>query len=97
MTMLSNVRIAVITLLCSVNAWALECASVPNTEKFFPPSWGIDVANTRYVTPENSQITADNVHQLQLKWAYGLSTQAPRFYPLVTSDTIFIGDIFESR
>ena len=46
MTMFSNVRIAVITLLFSGNAWALECASVPNTEKFFPPSWGIDVANT---------------------------------------------------
>ena len=92
MTMFSNVRIAVITLLFSGNAWALECASVPNTEKFFPPSWGIDVANTRYVTPENSQITADNAHQLQLKWAYGLNTQAPRFYPLVTEDTIYIGD-----
>lgn len=92
MTMFSNVRIAVITLLFSGNAWALECASVPNTEKFFPPSWGIDVANTRYVTPENSQITADNAHRLQLKWAYGLNTQAPRFYPLVTADTIYIGD-----
>ncbi|GIR64007.1 MAG: hypothetical protein CM15mP68_6730 [Pseudomonadota bacterium] len=41
--------------------------------------------------PNNTGINADNVHRLELG-AYGLSTEAPRFYPLVTPDTIYIGD-----
>ena len=73
-------------------AVANECASKPNTEQFFPSSWGIDVNNSRFVSPNNTGINANNVHRLELKWAYGLSTEAPRFYPLVTPDTIYIGD-----
>ena len=69
-------------------AVANECASKPNTEQFFPSSWGIDVNNSRFVSPNNTGINADNVHRLELKWAYGLSTEAPRFYPMVTPATI---------
>jgi polyvinyl alcohol dehydrogenase (cytochrome) len=90
--MFKTLHIILISMLLSGGAWALDCASVPNTEKFFPSGWGIDLANTRFVAAENSRINADNVHQLRLKWAYGLSTQAPRFYPLVTADTVYIGD-----
>jgi polyvinyl alcohol dehydrogenase (cytochrome) len=71
---------------------AAECASKPSTERFFPATWGIDSDNTRFVSAADTSINAQNVHQLELKWAYGLSTQAPRFYPLVTPDTIYIGD-----
>ena len=60
-------------------AVANECGSKPNTEQFFPDSWGIDVNNSRFVAPGNTSINAENVHRLELKWAYGLSTQAPRF------------------
>jgi len=83
--------VAVTAVYCST-AWATDCSSAPNTERFFPASWGIDAANTRFVQSADSQINAQNVHRLQLKWAYGLSTKTPRFYPLVTSDTIYIGD-----
>jgi len=90
--MLRVVHFLVLTLLLSGAAWAADCGDVPSTDKFFPSGWGIDVANTRFVAPIDSKINADNVHRLELKWAYGLSTEAPRFYPLVTSDTIYIGD-----
>ena len=90
--MFKTLYITLFSLLLSGGAWALDCASAPNTENFFPSGWGIDLANTRFVASENSRINARNVHRLQLKWAYGLSTQAPRFYPLVTSDTFYIGD-----
>lgn len=83
--------VAVTAVYCST-AWATDCSSAPNTERFFPASWGIDAANTRFVQSADSQINAQNVHRLQLKWAYGLSTKTPRFYPLVISDTIYIGD-----
>ena len=58
----------------------------------FPPFWGIDEHSTRYVPAEHTSINATNVHQLKLKWAYGLETSSPRSYPLVTKDTIFFGD-----
>ena len=52
--------------------------------------WGIDARNTRF--QPRSEIRADNVDRLQLKWAYALHSSSPRSYPLVTRDTIYIGD-----
>lgn len=77
---------------CAGSVMAADCASTPNTDRFFPQSWGIDANSTRFVDTADTTINASNVHRLELKWAYGLSTQAPRFYPLVTPDTIYIGD-----
>lgn len=62
----------------------------PDLSKLYSSSWGIDHRNTRY--QPNSSITSANAAQLQLKWVYGLQNQTPRSYPLVTADTIFIGD-----
>ena len=90
--MLKRILFALILSPLGSSIFALDCPSVPNTESFFPDSWGIDEANTRFVTSEDSQIDSENVHLLKLKWSYGLSTTAPRFYPLVTPDTIYIGD-----
>ena len=90
--MLKRILFALILSPLGVSVFALDCPSVPNTESFFPGNWGIDEANTRFVTSEDSQIDSGNVHLLKLKWSYGLSTTAPRFYPLVTPDTIYIGD-----
>ena len=53
-------------------------------------SWGIDHRNTRYQPA--STVTAENAANLELKWVYGLSNETPRSFPLVTEDTIFIGD-----
>lgn len=53
-------------------------------------AWGIDRRNSRH--QPTSSINADNIDQLELKWSYSLSSFAPRSYPLVTDDTIFLGD-----
>jgi polyvinyl alcohol dehydrogenase (cytochrome) len=70
-----------------------ECAGTPTTphlEKLYSAGWGINLANHRY--QKHSRLNADNVQQLKLKWVYGLHSTAPRSYPLVTNDTIFVGD-----
>lgn len=46
----------------------------------------------RYQSAENTSIDAESAANLKLQWTYGFSSQAPRSYPLVTEDTIFIGD-----
>ena len=63
---------------------------VPNFESSYAQGWGIDARNTRY--QPKSSIDASNVASLKLKWAYGLGSTTPRFYPLVTEDTVFVGD-----
>lgn len=56
----------------------------------YTAGWGIDHHNTRY--QPRSSISSANVATLNLKWTYGLASRAPRAYPLVTEDTIFVGD-----
>ena len=58
----------------------------------FPNFWGIDEHSTRFVPEESTSISAANVHRLKLKWAYGIETNSPRSYPLVTENAIFFGD-----
>jgi len=81
-----------IAALCG-HANATVCAgTTPGLAKFYSDAWGIDPSSTRFQPAERTSITAANVGRLRLKWVYGLSTDAPRSYPLVTEDTIFIGD-----
>jgi polyvinyl alcohol dehydrogenase (cytochrome) len=70
-----------------------ECGTIdplPGFESSYAEGWGIDQRNTRY--QPRSTIDSGNVARLSLKWAYGLASTTPRSYPLVTEDTIFIGD-----
>ena len=53
--MLKRILFALILSPLGSSIFALDCPSVPNTESFFPDSWGIDEANTRFVTSEDSQ------------------------------------------
>jgi len=77
----------------SGHADAAVCAKTrPGLTKFYSDAWGLDFRSTRLQPVEGTSITAANVGQLHLKWIYGLSTDEPRSYPLVTEDTIFIGD-----
>ena len=69
---------------------AADCASKPGLAAFASDAWGIDARSTRF-QPQTA-ITAANVGRLKLKWAYGFSNDMPRSYPLVTDDTIFLGD-----
>ncbi|MGI9325871.1 MAG: PQQ-binding-like beta-propeller repeat protein [Pseudomonadales bacterium] len=77
----------------AASAASAACENVnptPDLSKPLSSGWGIDHRNTRY--QPNSSINTANAAQLQLKWVYGLQNQTPRSYPLVTEDTIFIGD-----
>lgn len=75
------------------SAEAADCAGTkPGLATFYANSWGIDEHNTRFQPAQRTSITAQNVARLRLKWVYGFSNQAPRSYPLVSEDTIFIGD-----
>lgn len=70
-----------------------ECTAVEPTPGFgssYAEGWGIDQRNTRY--QPQSTIDSANVSKLKLKWAYGMASTTPRSYPLVTEDTIFLGD-----
>ncbi len=85
--------------LITVGGWSLaaeasslcdEHQGLPDTSDYYSTGWGIDQRNTRY--QPRSELTAANVDKLTLKWAYGLSSSTPRSYPLVSKDTIFMGD-----
>ncbi|HEY1708726.1 MAG TPA: PQQ-binding-like beta-propeller repeat protein [Rhizomicrobium sp.] len=81
---------AVVLALSGGVASAADCPSRPGLKTFASDAWGIDARNTRF--QPKTTISAANVGQLRLEWVYGLSTDTPRSYPLVTEDTIFAGD-----
>ncbi|MEH6568857.1 MAG: PQQ-binding-like beta-propeller repeat protein [Halioglobus sp.] len=66
--------------------------SQPDKQRVFSEAWGTRYNGQRFQSAENTSINAETAPGLTLKWAYGLSTDSPRSYPLVTSDTLFIGD-----
>ena len=72
------------------NATCENVGRTPGMNTPYSVGWGIDHRNTRY--QPKSSINAANAKQLTLKWAYGLASTTPRSYPLVTEDTIFVGD-----
>ena len=65
-------------------------AAVPGLQSPYSVGWGIDHRNTRY--QPRSTLNSSNAAGLTLKWVYGLAGTTPRSYPLVTEDTIFVGD-----
>jgi len=71
---------------------AESCAAdaTPGLSRGYSKGWGIDQRNTRY--QPNSSLTTKTATSLQLKWVYGLAESTPRSYPLITEDTIFVGD-----
>ncbi|MFX3658283.1 MAG: PQQ-binding-like beta-propeller repeat protein [bacterium] len=85
---------------CLAFAWAMAAAPAgaacgdldaePGLSSSYAIGWGIDHRNTRY--QPKSSIDSGNAARLKLKWVYGLANTTPRSYPLVTEDTVFIGD-----
>ena len=72
-----------------------DCAatlSEPGTKLPLSQAWGSSYDSQRYQPAERTSINAENAASLELRWVYGFSTDQPRSYPLVTEDTIFIGD-----
>ena len=82
--------IAGIAALLSVQCVAAACNPVPGLTTFYSDGWGIDLENHRL--QRDTSMTRANVAQLELAWSYGYFTSKPRSWPLVTEDTIFIGD-----
>ena len=64
----------------------------PGLERFYSNGWGMDPRNTRHQGPERTSIRASNVSRLVLKWTHALASYSPRSMPLVTEDTVFVGD-----
>ena len=91
-------RYLVLALCLASGAALAECLNTPinaDLTSFYSNSWGIDHRNTRYQPA--SSLNAENAANLELKWAYGLANETPRSFPLVTKDTIFIGDSNHGR
>lgn len=81
--------VAWLLLLQVASVWA-ECPDKIDFGELASVGWGIDHRNTRH--QPRSTLTADNVDRLEVKWVYALSNETPRSFPLVTANTIFIGD-----
>ena len=86
---------ASLAVVCAAADVAADCSAVsatPGLQRFYSDGWGIDARNTRHQNAQHTSIDATNVSRLKLKWSYALATDAPRSMPLVTEDSIFIGD-----
>lgn len=75
-----------------VSAACPETLPAPGLPNFHSVGWGMDPRNTRHQGPERTRIDAANVSGLALKWSYALASEQSRSMPLVTEDSIFVGD-----
>lgn len=64
----------------------------PGLAQIHSSGWGFDPRNTRHMREDGTSIRTGNVGSLKLKWGYQLRDNSPRSMPLVTEDTLFIGD-----
>ena len=62
----------------------------PDVDAYRSSTWGLNQHNTRFQAA--SALSTTNVDTLRLQWVYKLANDTPRSYPLVSEDTIFIGD-----
>ena len=78
--------------LCAFAPQAIaDCAATAGAAHFHSANWGVNEGAGRYQA--DTRITGDNVAALKLAWAFGLGESAsPHAYPLVSEDTVFIGD-----
>ena len=67
-----------------------DLAREPGVERFYARSWGVDERNTRF--QPQSQLSTANAARLELKWVYGLASDTPRSLPVLSEDTLFVGD-----
>ncbi len=67
-----------------------QCEPKPGLTHFYSEGWGFDLDNQRL--QRDTTITRANVGHLKLAWTYGFANKKPRSWPLVSEDTIFIGD-----
>jgi polyvinyl alcohol dehydrogenase (cytochrome) len=68
-------------------------SSIPNssnTSDIFIENWGMNIKNNRFLKRNQSSISAKNVHQLKLKWAFAFpeATRA-RCQPTIAGNVLF--------
>lgn len=69
-----------------------DCRNTPDLGRFYSNGWGVDPLNHRFQSRDATSINVGNVADLELVWTFGLDdSQSPHSYPLVTTDTVFIG------
>ncbi len=83
------VLLGLCALIQSANAATCD-VTTPALEKVYTTGWGIDTHNHRL--QRQTDINANNVARLRLAWTYAYANDKPRSMPLVTSDTVFVGD-----
>ncbi|XOV90317.1 MAG: PQQ-binding-like beta-propeller repeat protein [Pseudomonadota bacterium] len=88
----ARVCLAVLTLLVMAQpAVAASCdVTTPNVDGIYSDGWGFNAHNHRL--QQQTEINAGNVSDLALAWTYAYANTKPRSMPLVTRDTIFVGD-----
>jgi polyvinyl alcohol dehydrogenase (cytochrome) len=73
-----------------------RCASnPPMSDPASGPSWngwGVDAGNTRFQPAKNAGLTASQVPNLKLKWAFGVPTGLSQYnQPTIVSGRVFLG------
>jgi len=73
-----------------------RCANNPPiTDPSSGPSWngwGVDTGNTRFQPAKNAGLTASQVPNLKLKWAFGVPTGLSQYnQPTIVSGRVFLG------
>ena len=70
--------------------FAASCNSIAAQGDYQTRGWGLDARNTRFQS--QTSINRDNVEALDLLWSFALDENfSPHSYPLVSTDTVFIG------
>src|SRR5262245_41462588 len=72
------------------NTSVAKCDPKPGLSHFYSDGWGIELDNQRL--QDDTTITRANLSTLKLAWSYGFANTKPRSWPLVSEDTIFIGN-----
>ena len=85
-------------LLLSLNqlASAESCSKSMSAEITLPPvinGWGLNAKNHRFIAEVDAGIAKAQLEKLKVKWVFAMpDTKTPHTQPLITPDTIFIGD-----
>ncbi|MEM9254300.1 MAG: PQQ-binding-like beta-propeller repeat protein [Pseudomonadota bacterium] len=85
--------LATLAALFSIHSYAIDCEDDEIDSRAVVNGWGFDRTNHRFLSESQAGITPDNLQSLKLQWVYALpDTDAPRFNPLITPDTVFVTD-----
>ena len=72
---------------CAANPQMSDPASGPAWN-----GWGVDMGNTRFQSAKNAGLTAGQVPNLKLKWAFGVPTGLSQYnQPTIVSGRVFLG------